>query len=105
MPPEQPLSFRSQPLADLARQLQFAPPGTRAEQVRRTERLHDEIEPERSYPLDFLVFRITGYRRDWTDGTLLVGEAARPDLRLMIDRLSRSIELPQGTDEPSETVG
>src|SRR5690606_13154618 len=93
-----------EPLEDLARQFLFAPPAKRAEHVRRAERLHDEIGEQRNYPLDFLVYRITGYRRDRGDSVLLVGEAILPDLRLIIDHLSRSVDLPMGEGEPAETA-
>lgn len=93
--------YRCEPIAAFARQLLFAPPGKRLEQVRRIERLHDQIEPEIAYPFEFISYRITGYRPEATDGALLVGEAIKPDLRLLIDTLSRSTPMPE--DEPSET--
>lgn len=101
-------TFHCSPLEELTHQLLFAPPAKRIEQVHRAERLHDEIETDCPYPLDYLVYRITGYRRD-DDGEspLLVGEAVRPDLRLMIDHLSHSVTLTTDTvpnPEPVETV-
>ncbi|MFW6059854.1 MAG: helix-turn-helix domain-containing protein, partial [Phycisphaeraceae bacterium] len=97
-------TFHCSPLEELTHQLLFAPPTKRIEQVQRTERLHDEIEADCPYPLDYLVYRITGYRRDGEgESVLLVGEAVRPDLRLIIDQLSRSVALP-ADDEPSETI-
>lgn len=96
--------FNCEPLEQLTRQLLFAPPEKRALQVQRAEKLHDELEPNQTYPLDFIIYRLTSYRRDVSDSTLLVGEAAQPDLRLMIDRLSRSIRLPKDDGEPAETA-
>lgn len=88
-------TFNCQPLEALTRQLLYAPPEKRAEQVARLELLHDEIDPGATYPLDYVIYRITRFRRTDEGGSvLLVGEAALPDLRLMIDALSRSIELP-----------
>jgi DNA-directed RNA polymerase sigma subunit (sigma70/sigma32) len=97
-------TFNCPPLEDLLRQLAFAPADKRAQQVRAIERLHDEIDPDATYPLSYLVYRITRYRRDLPDAeTLLVGEAAQPDLRLMIDRLSRETEMTLSPGESAET--
>ena len=97
-------TFHCAPLSELTRQLLFAPPAKRIEQLHRTERLHDEIDTNTPYPIEYLVYRITGYRRDASDESeLLVGEAVQPDLRLIIDQLSRSVDLP-ADDEPAVTV-
>ena len=101
---QSPQVFRCQPLEALCRQLLFAPPEKRIRQVRRAERLHDQIEPDRSYPVEFLVYRITGYRRDGSDSLLLVGEAVLPDLRLLIDQLSRSVRMKLDEDEQAESA-
>ena len=82
--------YRSAALRDLVQQLRFVPAARRAEQVRRAEQLHDEIDPQAVYPLDYLVYRITRYRHDHDEDVLLVGEAVTADLRLLIDELSRS---------------
>ncbi|MCC7146942.1 MAG: hypothetical protein IT443_10900 [Phycisphaeraceae bacterium] len=95
--------FASQDLAQLTGQLLFTPPQRRHEQVQRAEALHDQVEPERNYPLDFVAFRITGYRLETGVTTLLVGRALSPDLRLLIDSLSRSAPLPITAEEPVET--
>ncbi len=81
----------------------FAPPERRIEQVRRAEALHDAIDPAATYPLDFLVHRITGYHPERDADMLLVGEALLPDLRLMIDTVSRSVGMPAEEDEIVET--
>jgi len=97
-------SFRCAALGDLTRQLLFAPPDKRIKQVRRAELLHDEIDPASGYPLDFLSYRITAYRSESQDTTLLFGQAILPDLRLMIDVLSRSVGMPITDDEPVEST-
>jgi len=91
-------------LDELARQLVRAPAERRAEQVRRAERLHDEIEPDASYPFDYLVYRITGFRAETDATVLLVGEAVAADLRLLIDTLSRSIRIYAEKGESLETI-
>jgi len=75
------------------------------QQVARLETLHDQIDAGKNYPLDFLYYRITGYRRDAKDALVLAGEALLPDLRLMIDALSRSVRIPMDDKhDPVETV-
>ncbi len=99
-------TFNCEPLDGLTRQLVFSPPDKRARQVRRIERLHDQLDPGKNYPLDFLFYRITKYRREGKDSVVLTGEAVLPDLRLMIDTLSRSVRMPVGDEgDPVETVG
>ena len=93
-------TFRCPPLADLLRQLKFAPPDRRIEQVRRAEQLHDQIDPALSYPLEFITYRITGYRSESAAAAVLEGAAALPDLRLLIDRLSRSAAMPADPADP-----
>lgn len=97
-------AFATRPLQELTRQLLFAPPLKRMEQVRRAEVLHDELDARLNYPLDFVVFRLTGYRSDEPDPDLLIGEALLPDLRLLIDRLSASAPLPISPQEPVLSV-
>lgn len=93
------------PLGELARQLAFSPPDKRAIQVRRIETLHDQLDPASNYPIDFLAYRITGYRREAAEAIVLAGEAVLADLRLMIDQLSRSVRIPMEMDsDPVETV-
>lgn len=100
-------AFRTRELQQLTRQLLFAPPSRRSEQVRAAELLHDQIDPDRTYPLDYLSYRITGRRStsEADDSPLLVGEAVKPDLRQMIDALSRSIDLRESQlGEPCESI-
>lgn len=94
--------YRCKPLADLARQLLFAPPDKRIEQVRRAEKLHDQIDPSVAYPFEFVSYRVTGYRSETEVESLLVGEAIRQDLRLLIDSLSRATDMPAAKGEAFE---
>lgn len=97
--------YRCQSLGALTRQLlRFAPPEKRIEQVFRAEKLHDEIDPDVTYPYEYIAYRITSYRVEHDDATLLVGAAILPDLRLMIDTLSRSVSIPLPPEAEAETV-
>ncbi|MCX5661590.1 MAG: hypothetical protein NTW19_18080 [Planctomycetota bacterium] len=93
-------------LQSLARQLLFAPPAQRRDQVGRAEVLHDQINPEQDYPYEFIAYRITSRRvGDTVDHPdldhPLKGAQILPDLRLLIDTLSRSIDIAV---EPEEAV-
>ena len=96
--------FECELLAELARQLLYAPPPMRCEQVRRAEGLHDQIDPQVHYPFDFIQYRITGYHSEQQEATILPGSAVVSDLRWLIDQLSRSVGMPQDPDEPIETT-
>lgn len=74
------------------------------EQVRKAERLHDEIDPVGIYPVDYLKFRVTGHRPADEDDTLLVGEAVLADLRLMIELVSKTLAMPLSENESAMTL-
>lgn len=61
--------------------------------LQRAEALHDSLDQDAAYPLEFLAFRLTGFRRNYGDDSLLIGSALTPDLRLLIDQLSKSLTL------------
>lgn len=96
--------FICEPLHDLTRQLLFAPPKKRIDQILGAERLHDDLDADVNYPLDFLSYRITGYQPETTEATVLVGEAVLPDLRLLIDALSRTVHVPIDPQDPVESI-
>jgi hypothetical protein len=83
----------------LTKQLLYAPLVRRAAAVRHAEQLHDEIEEDQNYPIDFVVYRLTERRVPPEENVMLVGEAILPDLRLLIDALSRSFE---STDDDAD---
>lgn len=93
-------------IQDLERQLRFAPPAALRKQIDRIEVLCTELAPDQTYPRDWLVFRITGYRTDSATpqrsatatnrrdssssahaAELLVGSALLADLGVLIERL------------------
>lgn len=97
-------AYRSTEVADLARQLLYAPKDKRAQAVLHAERFHDEIDPQKNYPIDYVVYRLTGRRVPPSESVMLAGEALAPDLRLFIDALSRTVELAATADDPCETT-
>src|SRR5262245_40946158 len=80
-------------VADLCRQLMYAPAAARRRHMEAAERLAAEIDPGRIYPRDFVIYRVTGYRPEGPDPQGLVGAALVGDLAAMVQRLSRTLDL------------
>ncbi|HTW95445.1 MAG TPA: sigma-70 family RNA polymerase sigma factor [Tepidisphaeraceae bacterium] len=90
--------FRIQEIADLARQLEFAPTDVRLAQLTAAEQLLLELQPAKAYPFDFLIFRVTGYRPRTGPRELLTGLALQHDLGLLVETVSDSLDLSSETD-------
>ncbi|MEM8783101.1 MAG: hypothetical protein AAGE65_09635 [Planctomycetota bacterium] len=58
--------------------------------MRRAEALHDTIADDATYPLDFVAFKLTGFRRDYGDAALLFGVPLAHDLRWVVDAITRA---------------
>ena len=90
--------FRIDTLAELARQMQFTPHDVRAAQLVAAEELLHGLEALKAYPLEFVVFRITGYRpKVQIDQDLLTGLALQHDLGLLIEQVSDTLEVHAAT--------
>jgi len=74
-------------------QIRFAPRVKKLQQVEAAERLISEIDPDRSYPYDYICFRITGYRPEGTGQTAIQGGDLLHDLRLLVEDLSDSADM------------
>ncbi len=85
--------FRIDTIGELARQMEFTPQETRATQVAAAEALLHELDAAKAYPLDFVVFRITGYHPKDVPAELLAGIALQHDLGLLIERVSGSLDV------------
>ena len=87
-------SFASVVLQDLIRELEYAPDETHRRQMDAAEALLQDLHPDRLYPEDFIVYRITSYRSDRPGPrTAVVGAALRGDLVNFIQRLSWDLDL------------
>jgi RNA polymerase sigma factor (sigma-70 family) len=85
-------AFKYLPLKELTeQQTRYAPPARRQEQVTRAEKLLAEIDPSRSYPYQYVCFRVTDYRSETHPDLLIPGTALKHDLALCIRRVERSI--------------
>ncbi len=88
--------FRSSVIADLNRQLEWAPEAVRRKRLESAEALIRDIDADRGYPMDFITFRLTGYRPDEAGQEVVVGAALRADLVTMIQVASRGCPLEAG---------
>ncbi|MBI3821457.1 MAG: sigma-70 family RNA polymerase sigma factor [Planctomycetes bacterium] len=85
-------TYKQQALKELAdQQVRFAPPPRRLEQLRRAEHLLTEIDPKKSYPYQFICYRVNDYRSELHQALLIPGEDAIHDLGLWINDLAVSL--------------
>ena len=85
--------FRIDILDDLARQLKFTPHDSRVAQIAAAEDLLHTLDPLKAYPLDFVIFRITGYHPKDAEALLFPGAALQHDLGQLIEAVSDSLDL------------
>ncbi len=74
--------------------VRFAPKEKKLEQVDQAERLLTELRAERDYTYEYLCYRITKYRPESYPDLRLSGKEARHDLRLFVEDLSDSANVP-----------
>lgn len=74
--------------------VRFAPKEKKLQQVDQAERLLGELKPDRQYTYEYLCFRITKYRPESYPDLKLSGGEARHDLRLFVEDLSDSADVP-----------
>jgi RNA polymerase sigma factor (sigma-70 family) len=94
--------FRLDSLAQLSRQMAFAPQEVRNQQIGAAEDLLYLIDPAKAYPFEFVIYKITGYRPRGAARELLTGLALQHDLGLLIEQVSATLEMHTG--EISEPV-
>jgi len=86
-------AFRIDSLGELTRQLSFTPSALRLEQINAAEALLYELDAGKGYPLDFVVYRITGYHPKRVQDGLFTGLALQHDLGLLIEQASASLKM------------
>jgi RNA polymerase primary sigma factor len=98
-------------IADLADQLRFASVEALVRQVESAESLAADLDEKEQYPVDWLVFRITGHRPESKGGnTVFTGSAVLADLSAFVERLCESAEfgtadLPDGSVDADTLAG
>jgi RNA polymerase primary sigma factor len=85
--------FRLDIVASLARQLEFAPVEVRLVQLANAESLIYDLQIDKTYPIDFVIHRITGFHPKSVPSDLLAGLALQHDLGLMIEQVSEAMDL------------
>jgi RNA polymerase primary sigma factor/RNA polymerase sigma factor len=80
-------------------QIRFAPNDQKLQQVDAAERLISEIDPAKTYPYEYVCFRITGFRPTSFARTPIGGEQLLHDLHLFVEDLS------DVTDQRVENIG
>jgi len=83
-------------------QVRAASRDKKLEHVNRAEKLLAEIDQNRSYPYDYLCYRITEYRPDTTTVAALPGSEIAHDLRLFVEDVSDSADVR--AEDAGETV-
>src|SRR3954467_7914386 len=84
--------FRIDTLDNLARQLTFSPHEARVAQLAAAEDLLHTLDRARAYPLDFVIFRVTGYHPKHAEALLFPGAALQHDLGQLIEAVSDSLD-------------
>ena len=86
--------FRIASIDNLHRQIKVVSAATRRREMDAAEQLISELDPAGAYPLDYVVFRITGYKGPPSEEpVILAGAALIGDLVALVQRLSASLEL------------
>jgi len=101
-------NYKQQALRELAdQQVRFAPPPRRLEQLKRAERLLTEIDLGRSYPFQFVYYRVTDFRTETHAALLIPGLELVHDLGLFVHELAHSLPaIPvEEVSEPVMTLG
>ncbi len=86
-------------------QVKYAPVDVRLDQMEQAELLVHELDPDRTYHYRDISEKVTGFRSELYPDLLIDGKDAIHDLRLFVDDLSASANLPvEKAGEPVLTV-
>lgn len=80
-------------IAQLASELGYASKPTLLRHLHRIDELGPQVDPDGIYPEDWIVFRITGYRPDIDNPSLVSGQALRGDLSAIAEKISEAAGL------------
>jgi len=79
-------------LASLAADLRFGARAAILREIERAEALASEIDPGATYPAEWVIYRVTGYRPDHAGEGLIEGAQLSSDLSAFVERLCASVE-------------
>lgn len=83
-------------LRELERELRFAPPDALRRDIARVESLIAEVDPDTMYPDEWVVFRVTGYRREQANAGAATGASLQAELSVFLERLCDAAGLTLG---------
>lgn len=88
-------TIRTQVLASLAHELRFAPRSALIRQLAHAESLAPDIEPDRDYPDEWVIYKVTGYRPGHTTNRIhnCIGEDLLHDLSALCEHLSKAAKI------------
>ena len=75
-------------------QVRFAPREKKLEQVMQAEKLLGELDFARTYPYEYICYRVTNYRPESYPDLKLSGQEANHDLRLFVEDVSDAAGVP-----------
>jgi len=86
-------------------QVRVASREKKLEHVNRAEKFLAELDPDRSYPYEYLCYRITEYRPEAAAAVALTGKDVAHDLRLFVEDVSDSADVrAEEAGEPVHTT-
>lgn len=100
-------TFKNLALRELTeQQTRFAPAARRQSQIANAQKLLSEIEPGKTYPYQYVCFRVTEFRSDAYPDLLIPGDQLKHDLSQFIRRVERSLPTQpiEQTVEPMLTL-
>ena len=110
-------AFHVPALEDLARQLRFLPRARLLEDAARAEALAGDVEPGVRYPVEWIVFRVTGHRPDAPTSagdarnagdagapSTVEGEHLLADLSALVERLTLAARLREDEAPAARTL-
>ena len=82
-------------LASLAADLRFGARAAILREIEQAEKLAGEIDPATTYPVEWVIYRVTGYRAEHAGDGLIDGAQLLSDLSAFVERLCASADLAE----------
>jgi len=86
-------SYRNALIGELARQYAYTPRARKLEQLPRIQELLASLQPDKTYPYDFVCYQITRFRPGDSPHAVFDGASLRADLVTLAHELSESLDL------------
>ncbi|MEI8196609.1 MAG: hypothetical protein WCI73_11925, partial [Phycisphaerae bacterium] len=96
------VTWQDQKFAELARQLTYSPAEKRRAQIDAAAELLEQVQVGETYPWEFVLFRVTGYRPKEPIDHIISGRVLRGEIAKLVEFLSDSLNLR--SDQAGEPV-